>query len=221
MLGRVKGVDGIKTGYTRASGFNLVSSVKANNRSIVAVVMGGKSGASRNAQMQKLISQYLLKASRSGNGGFYAKTQTKGLLPSFKTASVSAKRIPVPTITKNSAQSGIVASVLPAPRIITKKAPMVNPSVDNINTASTSAPKGWSVQVGAAQTLNDALSLLANIKKKSGRTLSGTQPYTMAFEKDGQQYYRARFGAFDGKNHAVSACKSLKNKGISCWSAAK
>ena len=38
----VKGVDGIKTGYTRASGFNLVSSVQRDGRSIVAVVLGGK-----------------------------------------------------------------------------------------------------------------------------------------------------------------------------------
>ena len=64
LLGRVKGVDGIKTGYTQASGFNLVSSVQYKKRSIVAVVMGGKSGKSRNAQMQKLISKYLKKATR-------------------------------------------------------------------------------------------------------------------------------------------------------------
>ncbi|TYC64204.1 D-alanyl-D-alanine carboxypeptidase [Rhodobacterales bacterium] len=64
LLGRVKGVDGIKTGYTRASGFNLVSSVNTGGRQIVAVVMGGRSGASRNAQMRKLIKAYLPKASR-------------------------------------------------------------------------------------------------------------------------------------------------------------
>jgi D-alanyl-D-alanine carboxypeptidase len=42
LLGSVDGVDGIKTGYTRASGFNLVSNVKRGNRHIVAVVLGGK-----------------------------------------------------------------------------------------------------------------------------------------------------------------------------------
>ena len=42
LLGRVHGVDGIKTGYTRASGFNLVSSVRRNDRHIVAVVLGGR-----------------------------------------------------------------------------------------------------------------------------------------------------------------------------------
>lgn len=64
LLGRVKGVDGIKTGYIRASGFNLVTNVKTDGRHIVAVVMGGRSGASRNAQMKKLIGQYLPKATR-------------------------------------------------------------------------------------------------------------------------------------------------------------
>ncbi|MCV0429648.1 MAG: serine hydrolase, partial [Roseibium sp.] len=64
LLGRVKGVDGIKTGYIRASGFNLVTSVNTNGRQIVAVVMGGRSGASRNAQMTKLINRYLPKARR-------------------------------------------------------------------------------------------------------------------------------------------------------------
>ncbi|MCV6575802.1 MAG: D-alanyl-D-alanine carboxypeptidase [Cohaesibacter sp.] len=62
LLGRVKGVDGIKTGYTRASGFNLVTNVKHRDRHIVAVVMGGKSGSSRNAHMKALIGKYLPKA---------------------------------------------------------------------------------------------------------------------------------------------------------------
>lgn len=63
LLGRVKGVDGIKTGYIRASGFNLVTSAKRDGREVVAVVMGGRSGASRDAQMTRLVNQYLPKAS--------------------------------------------------------------------------------------------------------------------------------------------------------------
>ena len=69
LLGRVKGVDGIKTGYTRASGFNLVSSVTDGNRRIVAVVMGGASGASRDKHMAELIEKYLPQASDGGKGG--------------------------------------------------------------------------------------------------------------------------------------------------------
>ncbi|WP_051631279.1 SPOR domain-containing protein [Afifella pfennigii] len=62
LLGRVKGVNGIKTGYIRASGFNLVTSVERDGRHIIAVVMGGRSGASRNAHMVDLIGRYLDKA---------------------------------------------------------------------------------------------------------------------------------------------------------------
>ncbi|MEM6849197.1 MAG: D-alanyl-D-alanine carboxypeptidase [Pseudomonadota bacterium] len=64
LLGRVKGVDGIKTGYIRASGFNLTTSVRRNGRHIVAVVMGGRTGKSRNAHMTDLVGRYLPKASR-------------------------------------------------------------------------------------------------------------------------------------------------------------
>jgi D-alanyl-D-alanine carboxypeptidase len=55
LLGRVKGVDGIKTGYTRASGFNLTTSARRNHKRVVAVVLGGKTGRSRNAFMHRLI----------------------------------------------------------------------------------------------------------------------------------------------------------------------
>jgi len=64
LLGAVRGVDGIKTGYTHASGYNLVTSVDRDGRKIVAVVMGGRTGKSRNAQMKKLITSYLRKAKR-------------------------------------------------------------------------------------------------------------------------------------------------------------
>lgn len=55
LLGRVEGVDGIKTGYTRASGFNLLTSVHKDDRFIVGVVLGGSSGPSRDARMASLI----------------------------------------------------------------------------------------------------------------------------------------------------------------------
>ena len=62
-LGVIAGADGIKTGYTRASGFNLATSVRFGGRSIVAVVMGEKTGAIRDQRMRSIISQTLPKAS--------------------------------------------------------------------------------------------------------------------------------------------------------------
>src|ERR1700726_233334 len=62
LLGNVEGVDGIKTGYTRASGFNLVTSMRRGNRHLVGVVMGGRSGGSRDAIMRNLLAENLDKA---------------------------------------------------------------------------------------------------------------------------------------------------------------
>jgi D-alanyl-D-alanine carboxypeptidase len=62
LLGSVEGVDGIKTGYTRASGFNLVSSMRRGNRHLVGVVLGGRSGGSRDAIMRNLLAENLDKA---------------------------------------------------------------------------------------------------------------------------------------------------------------
>lgn len=73
LLGNVRGVDGIKTGYTRASGFNLVTSAQLDGRSIVAVVMGGTSGGARDAQMRKLVAKYMPAASRRGGGNLIAQ----------------------------------------------------------------------------------------------------------------------------------------------------
>ncbi len=55
LLAAYKGADGIKTGYTRAAGFNLVASAKRKNERIIATVFGGKSGASRNAKVAELL----------------------------------------------------------------------------------------------------------------------------------------------------------------------
>jgi D-alanyl-D-alanine carboxypeptidase len=63
LLGNVEGVDGIKTGYTRASGFNLVTSMRRGNRHLVGVVLGGRSGGSRDAIMRNLLAENLEKAS--------------------------------------------------------------------------------------------------------------------------------------------------------------
>ena len=63
LLGRVDGVDGIKTGYINASGFNLVTSVHRGNRYLVAVVMGGGSAGSRDAKMRELINDKIAQAS--------------------------------------------------------------------------------------------------------------------------------------------------------------
>lgn len=59
LLGQVEGMDGIKTGYTRASGFNLLTSVRRRNHHIVAVVMGGVTAGARDRTMANLIETHI------------------------------------------------------------------------------------------------------------------------------------------------------------------
>ena len=59
MLGRVRGVDGIKTGYIRASGFNIVTSYDADGKRFVIVVMGADTARQRNAHVETLLQRAL------------------------------------------------------------------------------------------------------------------------------------------------------------------
>ena len=102
LLGRIKGVDGIKTGYTRASGFNLTSSARRGKKRIVAVVMGGRTGGARNRYMAALIKRMFAKkrltrstriASTAGSPPGYKRMQR-----TIRLASRAAKKryIPLP-----------------------------------------------------------------------------------------------------------------------------
>lgn len=62
LLGAVDGVDGIKTGFTRASGFNLLTSLHRDGRYLVAVVMGGPSASERDERMRELVSAHIKEA---------------------------------------------------------------------------------------------------------------------------------------------------------------
>ena len=58
LLSSYSGTDGIKTGYTNASGFNLVASVERNGQRIIGVVFGGKKARSRDKHMISLLNKY-------------------------------------------------------------------------------------------------------------------------------------------------------------------
>ena len=55
LLGKMPGVDGLKTGFTNAAGFNLAASAVRNGHRLIAVVMGGSTGAQRNANVENLL----------------------------------------------------------------------------------------------------------------------------------------------------------------------
>ncbi len=172
LLGRIRGVDGIKTGYTRASGFNLVSSVSSRKRRIVAVVMGGRSGRSRNAQMAKLIKRYLPKASRRGARRLIAKARPSwtGGKTVVQTASVATE--PKKSVGKVSRVSAAHAVAVPPAKDVEKvrdfllsMAPTETPrpdlrneavaKVDEVVTASVSSKPRPNVEIPLAKPNSD------------------------------------------------------------------
>ena len=63
LLTRYRGTDGLKTGYTRLSGFNLVASVGRDGKRVVGAIFGGRSARARDSTMQSLLTKSLAKAS--------------------------------------------------------------------------------------------------------------------------------------------------------------
>ncbi len=102
LLGQVEGVDGIKTGFTRASGFNLVTSVHRDGRYVVAVVLGGRSGFQRDAHMRELISAHIKEASLQRTATAIAEQAAPRDEPqqaAVTKASTVARADPAPTAT--------------------------------------------------------------------------------------------------------------------------
>ncbi|SDA39866.1 D-alanyl-D-alanine carboxypeptidase [Mesorhizobium qingshengii] len=251
LLGRIKGVDGIKTGYTRASGFNLVSSVSDGNRRLVAVVMGGTSGGSRDNQMASLINTYLPRASTRGGGALVAqadsgnpiKALAKVLLPKHDAPTPDDKPVAVASADAAVTDDSTVAEdnsddnaaveetkpIVPAKKVKTVivSAPQVAtaqvvaayaepaPAVDPVNTAS--VPSGWAIQVASSPKQSEAQAFLDKTSKQAPKVLADASGFTVAFDKDGVTYYRARFGGFGSKTAAWKACTALKKKNIECY----
>jgi len=243
LLGRIKGVDGIKTGYTRASGFNLVSSAKVGGRSIVAVVMGGTSGASRDNEMAKLINAYLPKASpRDGGGDLIAKGKdsssvlalAKTLLPKHDAPTPDEKPAREELASAPDNVKPLKENASPRKEKIPFKmaeqeapqekatAPVVaaayvepEADVDPVNTAS--LPSGWAVQVASSPSKGEAQAILDKTSRQASRLLADASGFTVPFRKDGVTYFRARFGSFESKEAAWKACNGLKKQKIPCY----
>ena len=96
LLANYPGVDGIKTGYIRASGFNLVASTKRHGRRLIGVVFGGKSAKSRDRHMRRLFERAytLVPKKRKHYTTMTAKAteQTQSKLISARRASASKGR---------------------------------------------------------------------------------------------------------------------------------
>jgi D-alanyl-D-alanine carboxypeptidase len=154
LVGRVNGVDGIKTGYIRASGFNVVTSVRRGGRKIVAVVLGGRTAKSRDSQMASLISRYIPKA-QTGKG--YA-------------AAVVAM-VKRPPVVVASADPSLGATSLPPAM------------VDTTAAALPAATKGgYLIQIGALPSSKAAERMLKETQLTYGGILAGLTPVTETYK---------------------------------------
>ena len=121
LLGAVDGVDGIKTGFTRASGFNLLTSLHRDGRYLVAVVMGGPSASERDERMRELISAHIKEAAVRRTAPMIAEAAER--------REEASARSPAARIDRT-----VTASVEPSP------APSVTPSMASRMAAGSNDP---------------------------------------------------------------------------------
>jgi D-alanyl-D-alanine carboxypeptidase len=114
LLGSVEGVDGIKTGFTRASGFNLLTSVHRDGHFLVAVVMGGHSALERDAHMRDLIGEHVKEAAVHRTAPTIADSGETPIQPvAFAKTPMSATMASAPAVARADPTS--TATVQPAP----------------------------------------------------------------------------------------------------------
>lgn len=227
LLGRYKGTDGIKTGYTRASGYNLTSSVRRGNRHIIGVVLGAKSGRTRNAYMMSMLTRAFKRIPNRKNAVIASLAgKPPGLKPTPKVAETAPLPQPKPVPASQAPPEPTVVAIVPQP----KPAPAeltVPPKPKVLDTAANTtilqqtpdAKPGWSIQIGAFSDKAEAQRRLSDTLNLGLSQLAGKAAFTMAFYKKDQLLYRARIGGFDQKE-ARNTCRALKRQSISCFTLA-
>ena len=118
LLGQVQGLDGIKTGYTRSSGFNLATSTERGGHRVIVVVLGGESAAARDSQVSYLI-----------DGAFeeYARRSDPN---AAQFAGLPTRRLDVrlaPSVLNASAGSSMSAQGVPHGQVVQTLSPMHAP----------------------------------------------------------------------------------------------
>ncbi len=213
-----KGTDGIKTGYTRASGFNLLANVRRGDKHLIAVVFGGKTSKRRNATMRSILNKSLPRATARAPEKQRSKrksTKTAAALPFpvQAAARVSVQEtIAIKIPLRNSERQGKPVSVASVPeKTISKKTvPERKTSIQQRKNRG-----AFHIQVGAYARQSDAMIRLSAIQEKAGDVIGGYTPLAVPLVQPQRQLYRARFAGFT-RNKAASTCVKLKRRAITC-----
>jgi D-alanyl-D-alanine carboxypeptidase len=184
-----EGMDGIKTGYIRASGFNLAASAVRNNRRLVGVVMGGQSAFARDSEMAQLL-----------NEGF------GGDAPAMAMAAATTPAEDEPDTGIAERASRTIASLSPVGR-----AEAALPARNRI----AHGRHGWSIQVGAfseeAPAEKAAAKALVRLPAPRGKATEVLAPGQI----DKEPVFRARIVNFS-EREATKACRALHRKHLQC-----
>ncbi|MEM7191923.1 MAG: SPOR domain-containing protein, partial [Pseudomonadota bacterium] len=235
LLFTYKGTTGIKTGYTRASGFNLTSSVERGDKHLVGVVLGGRTGSLRNAAMVSLLDKHWSKASSGkprSTSNFIASLlgQRTPPPPSRKPGyAVASTAVPVAANTPPPQPAPIAQPVVAAQRPVAAQPAMAAPApqrqivqaslapsrLSAPTPASSNAMGSYHVQVGAYASPADAQNRLGMVRQRAPKLLDGHLPFTTTFHKNNREWYRARFAGFS-KTDARSTCEALKRMSLDC-----
>jgi D-alanyl-D-alanine carboxypeptidase len=208
------GADGIKTGYTRASGFNLTASVQRGNKHLVAVVLGGKTGSQRDTAMRALLDKHLPAASDTKPT---AEQLAAALvmtppppLPAVQKPVMAAAAAPgpAPFVPSTTAEGDIAEPAMPFKASLTEPGP-------SKSAKSVRYDGDYHVQVGAFMTQSEAQNRLGAVQQRALKLLEGHLPFTASFMKDDQEWYRARFAGFS-KDNAQATCAALKKLSLEC-----
>ncbi len=156
-----KGADGIKTGYTRAAGFNLVASAERGGKRIIAAMFGGRSTAQRNAKVAELLDLGFQRAPR------YAKVHRPGK-PAYGPGLVGAivanavrapERSPLPTLRP-------IPGTEPPEEMLVAMAATIEQTVSAVETTAVPGPDGLPVTAAAATPIPRPASLTADLRGK-------------------------------------------------------
>jgi len=192
LLGRYPGVDGLKTGYVRASGYNLI--VSARNRAgtrVVAVVLGGRSHRHRDIRMTSLLNHSFGSKTRYASLIRRGRHVMKGRTQRKASAFATARTYKAARYTKHSKRS-----------------------VRRYSSRRHAVRRGrWSVQVGAFRSYRRA-KRATYLAKRRARTLRRAVPTVIKVRRS-RYRYRARLRGLTRKQ-AYIACRSLKRNGKRC-----
>ncbi|WP_282607368.1 D-alanyl-D-alanine carboxypeptidase [Pelagibius sp. Alg239-R121] len=209
LLKNYKGTDGIKTGYIRASGFNLVASVKRNNRRLIAVVFGGRTSRSRDRHIKKLLDRGFTKLAEIRIAGTPPVPRRKPVSSQYA-LNASDKNL-TPAV---SPVSGIpIVTSAGEPLSPTQQASLGTVEQGSANAAFSSG--NWGVQVGAFSRAAPAQQA-ATLAAHSVPQILSSKPISV-LSVDGLKgtLFRARVGDLN-ETSAREACRQLTFMSFNC-----